>query len=60
MPSGTAIKANFKAIESNVEADDQRARRRQIAAATAPRRSGGGLGATIRSIEINGKRIDAP
>jgi filamentous hemagglutinin family protein len=57
VPSAVTINANLRAIESNVQADDQRLRRRPILATTAPRRSSGGLGATIHSIEINGKRL---
>jgi filamentous hemagglutinin family protein len=57
-PSSAALDANFKAIETGAQADDQRARRRIAAAPGASRRPG--LGATIRSIEINGQRINVP
>jgi filamentous hemagglutinin family protein len=60
VPSSLAINANLQAIETGVQADDQRARRRVIAAATAAPRRGGGGDATIRNLEINGKPINVP
>jgi filamentous hemagglutinin family protein len=56
------IDESIKNIKDSVNADDQRARRRvTAAAASATRRSHGGgsdLGATIRSIDVDGQRFD--
>jgi filamentous hemagglutinin family protein len=62
VPSAVAINSNLRAIETSVQADDQRIRRRVIAAAqAAPRRiNTNGGDATIRNLEINGKRIRVP
>jgi hypothetical protein len=57
------IDDNVKKIEDAVKAEEQRERRRVAAATTTVRRSravggGAGLGATIRSIDIDGQRFD--
>jgi hypothetical protein len=65
-PNDAKIDANLKTIKDNIKADDERARRRVTAAAvSATHRSrgnngngGSDLGATIRSIDIDGQRFD--
>jgi filamentous hemagglutinin family protein len=58
------LDADLKAIKDSVNADDQRSRRRVIAAAASTthrsHHSNGGsdLGATIRSIDVDGQRFD--
>jgi filamentous hemagglutinin family protein len=57
------IDGNLKSIEDSAKAGDQRERRRVVTATTArsshPRAHGGaGLGATIRSIDVDGQRFD--
>jgi filamentous hemagglutinin family protein len=56
-PTSAALNANFKAIETNVHADDEGILRHRLAATgAAPHHPG--LGATIRSLEINGRPIN--
>lgn len=62
-PAGdTKLDTNLKAINDSAKADDQRVQRRVTAATSAARRgqggSGNGMGATIRSIEVDGERFD--
>jgi filamentous hemagglutinin family protein len=55
------IDGSIKTIKDSVNAEDQRARRRATAAASTPPRShrgGSDLGATIRSIDVDGQRFD--
>jgi filamentous hemagglutinin family protein len=61
--AGSAIDDNIKTIKDSVNADDERARRRVTAAAASATRRGHGnggsdLGATIRSIEVDGQHFD--
>jgi filamentous hemagglutinin family protein len=62
-PASATIEQNLKTIEDKVKGEDHQMRRRAMAAAVAagqkhatPRR--GTSGATVRSIEIDGKRYD--
>ncbi|MGJ4942740.1 beta strand repeat-containing protein [Bradyrhizobium sp. HKCCYLS1011] len=67
-PAAARMDDSLKTIRDSVKADDERARRRvtaAVAAASATRRSrgnngngGSDLGATIRSIDIDGQRFD--
>jgi hypothetical protein len=55
------IDGSIKTIKDSVNAEDARARRRATAAASTPSRShrgGSDLGATIRSIDVDGQRFD--
>ena len=55
------IDGSIKTIKDSVNAEDARARRRATAAASTPPRShrgGSDLGATIRSIDVDGQRFD--
>lgn len=63
-PSSSKLNSEFKSLDDKVRADDDRERRR-VAASAASRSTrragsgqGGGLGATIRSIDIDGQRFD--
>jgi filamentous hemagglutinin family protein len=61
--SAAKIDDTIKTIKDSVNADDERARRRVAAAAASTTRRGHGtggsdLGATIRSIEVDGQRFD--
>jgi hypothetical protein len=58
-PVTAALDANFNAIETNVQADDQRVRRQVAATGTSSARRPS-FRSTIRSIEINGRRINVP
>jgi filamentous hemagglutinin family protein len=59
-PVTAALNANLDAISTGVQADDQRVRRGVVVtAATTPARRTN-FRSTIRSIEINGRRINVP
>jgi filamentous hemagglutinin family protein len=59
-PVTAALNANLNAISTGVQADDQRVRRGVVVtAATTPARRTN-FRSTIRSIEINGRRINVP
>jgi filamentous hemagglutinin family protein len=62
-PAANKIDDSFKTIKDSVKAEDERAARRRLTAAaarpTTRRTQGGGdLGATIRSIDVDGQRFD--
>ncbi len=61
--SSSKVNADLKSVDDTIKADDERERRRVASAARTARRAGfgrgsGGLGATIRSIDIDGQRFD--
>jgi hypothetical protein len=58
-----ALDANFKSIETSVQADDRRIRRGVVTTAATTTAGGArrpSFRSTIRSIEINGRRINVP
>jgi hypothetical protein len=60
-PVSAALDAKFNAISTGVQADDQRLRRRVAATVTTtPGARRPNFRSTIRSIEINGRRIQVP